>query len=40
VQALKRLESTERRLQKNPDQALAYDKQMIEMEEMKFARTL
>ena len=40
VQALKRLEATERRLQKNPDQALAYKKQMVEMEEMKFARKL
>ena len=33
-QALKRLEATERRLQKNRDQALAYDKQMVEMEEI------
>jgi hypothetical protein len=28
----------ERRLAKNPDQATAYDNQMKEMEEMKFAR--
>ena len=40
VQALKKLETTERRLQKNPEQALAYDKQMVEMEEVKFARKL
>ena len=40
VQARKKLETTERRLQKNPEQALAYDKQMVEMEEMKFARKL
>ena len=39
-QALKRLETTERRLQKSPDQALAYDKQMVDMEEMGFARKL
>ena len=39
-QAVKRLESTERRLLKNPDQATAYDNQMVEMEEMKFARKL
>ena len=37
LQALKRLETTERRLQKNPYQALAYNKQM---EEMGFARKL
>ena len=30
-QAVKRLESTERRLMKQPEQAAAYDKQMIEM---------
>ena len=40
LQALKRLETTERRLQKNPDQALAYNNQMVEMEEMGFARKL
>lgn len=40
VQALKKLETTERRLQKNPEQALAYDMQMVKMEEMKFARKL
>ena len=40
LQALKRLETTERRLQKSPDQALAYDKQVVEMEEMGFARKL
>ena len=40
VQALKRLETTERRLQKNPDQAVAYNEQMVEMEKMKFARKL
>ena len=40
LQALKRLETTEPRLQKSPDQALAYDKQMVEMEEMGFARKL
>lgn len=36
-QAVKRLESTERCLQKNPSQALAYEKQMVEMEETSFA---
>ena len=39
-QALKRLESTERRLSSNPEQARAYQKQMVEMEEMKFSRKL
>ena len=39
-QALKRLESTERRLSNNPEQAEAYHKQMVEMEEMKFSRKL
>ena len=39
-QAVKRLESTERRLSKNPDQATAYNNQMVEMEEMKFTRKL
>jgi hypothetical protein len=37
---MKRLESTERRLSKNPDQATAYDNQMVEMEEIKFSRNL
>lgn len=35
--ALKRLESTERCLKRNPEQAEAYCKQMEEMESMKFA---
>jgi hypothetical protein len=39
-QAVKRLKSTERRLLKYPDQATAYDNQMVEMEEMKFASKL
>lgn len=39
-QARRRLESTERRLVKNPKQAAAYDKQMLEMEKMNFARKL
>ena len=39
-QAIKKLEATERRLIKNPEQAEAYDKQMIEMNEMKFSRKL
>ena len=38
--ALKRLQSTEQRLRKNPDQAVAYDKQMKEMVDMNFARKL
>ena len=38
--AIKRLESTERRLKRNPEQAEAYCKQMDEMESMKFARKL
>jgi hypothetical protein len=33
-QAVKRLESTERRLMKQPEQAAAYDKQMMEMNDM------
>ena len=40
VLAMKRLESTERRLMKNPEQGKAYCKQMEEMEDMKFARKL
>ncbi|XP_020622981.1 uncharacterized protein LOC110060533 [Orbicella faveolata] len=38
--AMKRLESTERRLKRNPEQVEAYCKQMEEMESMKFARKL
>lgn len=38
--AMKRLESTERRLKRNPEQVAAYCKQMEEMETMKFARKL
>ncbi|XP_048590228.1 uncharacterized protein LOC116612667 isoform X2 [Nematostella vectensis] len=38
--AVKRLEATERRLLKNPDHAVAYNKQMEEMCEMNFARKL
>ena len=37
---MKRLESTERRLSSNPYQAEAYQKQIVEMEEMKFSRKL
>ena len=40
AQAVKRLESTERRLARNQEQAAAYDQQMVEMEEMGFARKL
>ncbi|KAK3699224.1 hypothetical protein QZH41_002094, partial [Actinostola sp. cb2023] len=40
AQAQKRLESTERRLMKNADQAKLYDKQITEMETMGFARKL
>ena len=40
IQAIKRLESTERRLAKNPEHATAYDQQIREMEEMQFARKL
>ena len=39
-QAIKRLESTERRLLKNSDQAAAYNKKMVEMTEMNFSRKL
>ena len=39
-QAEKKLETTERRLAKNPDHAEAYDKQMREMNEMNFSRKL
>ena len=39
-QAMKRLESTERRLLKNPDEAAAYNHKIIEMEEMNIASKL
>ncbi|XP_068693002.1 uncharacterized protein [Montipora foliosa] len=39
-QAIKKLEATERRLMKNPEHAQAYDKQMVEMNEMTFSRKL
>ena len=38
--AMKRLESTERRLKRNSEQAKAYCEQMTQMESMKFARKL
>ena len=38
--AMKRFESTERRLKRDPQQAEVYSKQMEEMESMKFARKL
>lgn len=38
--AEKKLEATERRLQKNPEHAFAYNRQMEEMNEMKFAKKL
>ena len=37
---MKWLESTERRLKKDPEQGAAYDKQMKEMKEMQFSRKL
>ena len=37
---MKRLESTERRLKKDPEQGVAYEKQMEEMKEMQFSRKL
>lgn len=40
VQVLKKLESTERRLMKQPDHANSYNMQIKEMEEMKFSRKL
>ena len=40
AQAIKRLESTERRLMKHPEQAEAYNKQMKEMIDMNFSRKL
>ncbi|XP_068678843.1 uncharacterized protein [Montipora foliosa] len=39
-QAIKKLEATERRLMKNPEHVQAYDKQMVEMNEMAFSRKL
>ena len=39
-QALKKLETTERRLMKNPNSANEYDKQIKEMTELNFARKL
>ena len=39
-QAIKKLEATERRLMKNLEHAQAYDKQMVEMNEMAFSRKL
>lgn len=40
AQAIKRLESTERRLMKHPEQVGAYNKQMKEMTDMNFSRKL
>ena len=40
VQVLKKLESTEQRLMKQPDHANSYNAQIKEMEEMKFSRKL
>ena len=37
-QAMKKLEATERRLLKNPDHAAAYDRQMVEMNDLQFSR--
>ena len=39
-QAMKKLESTERRLIKHPKHAAAYDKQMTEMDDMNYSRKL
>ena len=39
-QAMKRPEATERRLERNPEHAKAYDKQIEEMNELSFARKL
>ena len=36
-QAMKRLESTERRLLKNPEEAAAYNQKIVEKEQMNFA---
>ncbi|KAL9964667.1 hypothetical protein ACROYT_G028342 [Oculina patagonica] len=40
VQVLKKIESTERRLMKQPDHANSYNMQIKEMEQMKFSRKL
>lgn len=40
VQAFLKLEATERRLLKTPEQAKAYDLQMVEMKQLQFARKL
>lgn len=40
VQAKKKLEAIERRLSKTPEHAAAYDKKMVEMTEVNFARKL
>ena len=40
AQGLKKLESTEQRLRKQPEHALSYDMQLKELEEMKFSRKL
>ena len=40
AQVLKKLESTEKRLVKQPEHTLSYDMQVKEMEEMKFSRKL
>ena len=40
AQAFKKLEATERRLLKNPEHAKAYDLQMVEMNQLQFARKL
>lgn len=40
VQVLKKLETTEQRLMKQPDHANSYNMQIKEMEEMKFSRKL
>ena len=39
-QAMKRLEATERRLERNSEHAKAYDQQIMEMNELNFARKL
>jgi len=39
-QVIKKLEATERRLQKNPENAEAYDQQIQEMEQMNTSRKL
>ena len=40
AQAFKKLEATKRRLLKNPEHAKAYDLQMVEMNQLQFARKL